>query len=67
MDLDLPLVRYAIAVADELHFGRAASRLMITEQTLSAQIKHLEARLGLALLERARRQVKTTLAGPLLV
>jgi DNA-binding transcriptional LysR family regulator len=67
MDLDLRLVRYAIAVADELHFGRAASRLMITEQTLSAQIKHLEARLGLILFERDRRPVRTTAAGQLLV
>jgi DNA-binding transcriptional LysR family regulator len=67
MDLDQRLVRYTIAVADELHFGRAAARLMISEQTLSYQIKHFEATLGVALFERDHRHVALTPAGQLLV
>jgi DNA-binding transcriptional LysR family regulator len=67
MDVDLRLVRYAIAVADELHFGKAAARLGITEQTLSAQIKHFEGKLGERLFVRDRRHVETTVAGQVLV
>jgi DNA-binding transcriptional LysR family regulator len=67
MDLDLRLVRYAIAVGEELHFGRAAARLFISEQTLSAQIKLFETRLGLPLFERDRRHVALTPAGEVLV
>jgi DNA-binding transcriptional LysR family regulator len=67
MNLDLRMVRYAVAVADELHFGRAAARLMITEQTLSAQIKKFEAMLGLQFFVRDRRRVELTAAGEVLV
>jgi DNA-binding transcriptional LysR family regulator len=65
VDLDLRLVRYAVVLADELHFARAAARLQIAQQTLSAQITQLEARLGLQLFVRDRRHVELTPAGEL--
>lgn len=67
MDLDLRLVRYAVTIADRLHFGRAATELLVTEQTLSAQIKHLEERLGVSLFHRDRRHVELTSAGEVFV
>jgi DNA-binding transcriptional LysR family regulator len=65
--LDLRLVRYAVVLADELHFARAAARLQIAQQTLSAQITQLEARLGLQLFVRDRRHVELTPAGELFI
>jgi DNA-binding transcriptional LysR family regulator len=67
VDLDLRLVRYAVVLADELHFARAAARLQIAQQTLSAQIARLEDRLGLQLFTRDRRHVELTPAGELFV
>jgi DNA-binding transcriptional LysR family regulator len=66
-NLDLRHVRYAVALAEELHFGRAASRLDITEQTLSAQIRRLEDQLGTVLFIRDRRHVEVTKAGSVFV
>jgi len=68
MDLpELRLLHYFIAVAEELHFGRAAARLHVTQPGLSQQIQSLERRLGVRLLERTSRQVRLTPAGELLL
>lgn len=66
-DVDLRLIRYAVVLAEELHFGRAASRLFVTQQTLSAQIARLEQRLGSPLFTRNSRSVELTALGEFLV
>lgn len=63
VDLDTRLLRAFVAVAEELNFTRAAARLFVAQQALSAQIRQLEKRLGVALFERTTRKVELTAAG----
>lgn len=64
--LDLFQLRCFLAVAEELHFGRAAARLHMTQPPLSRQIQLLEHAVGVQLLERTSRSVRLTAAGAVL-
>jgi DNA-binding transcriptional LysR family regulator len=61
--VELHQLRCFVAVAEELHFGRAAVRLHMTQPPLSRQVQLLERALGIQLLERNNRSVKLTVAG----
>src|SRR3954463_3766146 len=66
-DLKLKDLRYLVAVADSRHFGRAAQRSFVSQPTLSAQLKKLEAYLGVQLIERQPNRVALTEAGEQIV
>jgi len=63
MGMTLDQVRCFVAVGEELHFGRAAERLAMTQPPLSRQIQKLERTVGAQLLERDNRRVQLTAAG----
>src|ERR1700753_2614575 len=63
LDLDLRLVGYFVAVAEQRHFGRAATALRITQPSLSRQIRRLEQQVGARLLDRTPQGTRLTEAG----
>jgi DNA-binding transcriptional LysR family regulator len=65
--MDLQELRYAVTLADELHFGKAARRHFISEQPFGRHIRRLEREVGCRLFERTSRRVSLTRAGERLV
>jgi len=65
--IDLRLLRQFVAVAEELHFRRAAERLAMSQPPLTAAIQRLEEEIGATLVERGRKTVRLTPAGAVLL
>src|SRR5580698_3488350 len=63
--MELRHLRYFVAVGEEQHYGRAASRLRVAQPALSRQIQNLEEEVGFKLFERLPRGVKLSAAGTL--
>lgn len=63
MSIDIRHIQAFLAVASELHYGRAASRLNVAQPALSRTVQHLEALLGVKLFDRTTRNVRLTDAG----
>ncbi|MFJ9176534.1 LysR family transcriptional regulator [Streptomyces sp. NPDC102360] len=66
-ELETREIEYVVAVAEELHFGRAAQRLAIAQPALSKAVQRVERRLGVTLFVRSSRQVALTPAGEALL
>jgi DNA-binding transcriptional LysR family regulator len=66
-EVEIRELRYFVALAEELHFGRAAQRLGIAQPPLSRAIRQLERRLGVTLVERTSRAARLTAAGEVLL
>jgi DNA-binding transcriptional LysR family regulator len=65
--MELRRLRYFVAVAEELHFRRAAQRVHVAQPAISEQVRKLEQELGVTLLERTQRSVRLTDAGRVLL